>query len=273
MEDIELGIPQDSYPALADWIAADPDNEALIFRKFDRLSTRKLLQMQNELCVLEATLNQLELKDSRLRRSSQHWGPLTSEAQDEQNLEWERAQLTAEIQRKLTEYHQALILQSQIASLRKPPRQVIKRLRGWFMNRGKDSGYSILDDELDLITLKSPSDSDMLFRFIKNYWPLEGTKESRIRDNARYLRLRHVERIVAFISTFAAAAETTGAIYGLYFETDQSSRLAMVGIFTLVFGLSLRFLTNARRVEIFVATAAYGAVLVVFVSKNLLQPG
>lgn len=128
----------------------------------------------------------------------------------------------------------------------------------------------------------------MLFRFVKRYWPLEvcsrnpkagrkltlhmkGTNGSRIRDNARYLRLRYVERIVASISTFLAAAETSGAIYGLYFITDQSVRLAMVGVFTFVFGLSLRFLANARRLEIFVASATYGAVLVVFVSKNLVQ--
>ena len=47
----------------------------------------------------------------------------------------------------------------------------------------------------------------------------------------------------------------------------------MIAAFTLLFGLSLRFLTNAKRAEIYGSSAAYAAVLVVFVSGNLGQPG
>lgn len=103
MEDPELGIPRDSYPALADWIAADPDNETLVFRKFDRLSTRKLLQMQNQLCIMEAALNQLECEISQAPYSK-HRETFTDEAQDKECPEWRRMRLAGEIKRKLTEY-------------------------------------------------------------------------------------------------------------------------------------------------------------------------
>jgi hypothetical protein len=44
------------YLSLAAWIAHDPDNETYVFRKFDRLSARNLLNLQNELIALEAEL-------------------------------------------------------------------------------------------------------------------------------------------------------------------------------------------------------------------------
>jgi hypothetical protein len=46
-------------------------------------------------------------------------------------------------------------------------------------------------------------------------------------------------------------------------------RLGMVAMFTAIFAAVIGLLTNARRAEIFGSTAAYAAVLVVFVSGNL----
>lgn len=58
-------------------------------------------------------------------------------------------------------------------------------------------------------------------------------------------------------------------IVTLYFISKQSARLGMIAAFTSFFALTVGLLTDARRVEIFGATAAYTAVLVVFVSGNL----
>jgi len=46
----------------------------------------------------------------------------------------------------------------------------------------------------------------------------------------------------------------------------------MVALFTSLFGAIIGLLTNARRPEIFASTAAYTAVLVVYVSTNLGPP-
>lgn len=48
-------------------------------------------------------------------------------------------------------------------------------------------------------------------------------------------------------------------------------RIGMVSLFTLLFAGLVAVLTNARRAEVFGATAAYAAVLVVFVSSGLGQ--
>ena len=47
--------------------------------------------------------------------------------------------------------------------------------------------------------------------------------------------------------------------------------MALIGIFTVLFAGSVGLLTAASRAEVFAATAAYAAVLVVFVSGN--RPG
>jgi hypothetical protein len=60
-----------------------------------------------------------------------------------------------------------------------------------------------------------------------------------------------------------------GAIIGLYIITDPKRRLIMIGSFTVLFALSVGLLANARRAEVFAGTAAYAAVLVVFVSGDL----
>lgn len=46
-------------------------------------------------------------------------------------------------------------------------------------------------------------------------------------------------------------------------------RLGMVALFTSMFAFTVGLLTNARRAEIFGSTAAYAAVLVVYVSQGL----
>jgi Na+/phosphate symporter len=76
---------------------------------------------------------------------------------------------------------------------------------------------------------------------------------------------------VALINTVAAAALIIGAIIGLYFVRAPGKRLGLVTMLTGCFALCVWLLTNARRAEIFVATATYAAVLVVFVSGNLGQ--
>lgn len=60
MSDIEVVTPRDGYPALAEWISRDPDYETLIFRRFDRLAARNLLNMQSELLVMEAKLDKMD---------------------------------------------------------------------------------------------------------------------------------------------------------------------------------------------------------------------
>ena len=113
--DIELAIPRapraprDGYPALAAWIAHDPDNESYVFRKFDRLSARNLLYLQSQLIALEGTLDRLdeetqESQDMELRLSAQRWETFEKNAEDPNRPESPRMELTKVLQKKIKEY-------------------------------------------------------------------------------------------------------------------------------------------------------------------------
>jgi len=53
---------RDGYPALSEWIARDPDHETFIFRRFDRLTARNLLNLQSQLLEIEQKLDDLDQK-------------------------------------------------------------------------------------------------------------------------------------------------------------------------------------------------------------------
>jgi hypothetical protein len=77
---------------------------------------------------------------------------------------------------------------------------------------------------------------------------------------------------VAVLSILLAAILLVGSIVNLYLVQDNLKRLGLVGVYTVVFSASIGILSNARRAELFTSTAAYAAVLVVFVSGNLAAP-
>lgn len=107
---VELGVVRDGYPALASWIARDPDNESFIFRKFDRLSARNLLHLQSQLIALEEKLDRLDEQTRRSpdlapRLSARRWETFVQYAADEARPEErKRMQLAKEIQVKIKEY-------------------------------------------------------------------------------------------------------------------------------------------------------------------------
>jgi hypothetical protein len=84
-----------------------------------------------------------------------------------------------------------------------------------------------------------------------------------------------VQRVVAIVNVLVASILIIGAVVGLYKLRNQSDRIRLgsIAAFTALFSISLALLTNARRAEIFAATAAYTAVLVVFISGDLGNNG
>jgi hypothetical protein len=79
----------------------------------------------------------------------------------------------------------------------------------------------------------------------------------------------HIVRTVHVLGLILAAILLIGAITTLYFVASAEAKLGLVAMFTVLFAASVALCTNAKRAEVFAATAAYAAVLVVFVSGDL----
>ncbi len=86
-----------------------------------------------------------------------------------------------------------------------------------------------------------------------------------------YVSEVNIGRFVAILSTILAAVLLFGAIISLYLVQEPQAVLGMLSGWTVLFAACVGLLTNAKRGETFAATAAYAAVLVVFVSGNLGQ--
>ena len=65
--------PTDGFPAVAEFMARDPDHETYVFRKFKRLTGRTLLHLQSELIDLEQQLEDLDRDAARSPDMEQNW--------------------------------------------------------------------------------------------------------------------------------------------------------------------------------------------------------
>ena len=86
--DAENATERTGFRALAHSIAINPDYEAFIFRKFDRLGARNLLHLEGRLAYLEWKLDQADeqaarSKDNETLRSTRVWEAFEENAKDE----------------------------------------------------------------------------------------------------------------------------------------------------------------------------------------------
>jgi hypothetical protein len=164
-------------------------------------------------------------------------------------------------------------LQSQIVGLHRPSKRLLQALKTVFDEKVLviDGGQQILDVPSDLITLRPPLDTDLLSRSVRKYWIGRSNVLVGADDGTRYFLESNVQRVVIIISTIFAAVLLVGAITTLFFVRNAGAKLGILAGFTSLFAASVGGLTSAKRQEVFAATAAYAAVLVVFVSGDFNQ--
>ncbi|EJT68618.1 hypothetical protein GGTG_13808 [Gaeumannomyces tritici R3-111a-1] len=164
----------------------------------------------------------------------------------------EQMRMLKELQVAIKEYHEALDLQHRISNLARPNKRVVGAYRSWLTKPTRRLGGLpglFLDDESDLVAIKTPKDHDYLSELLRRHWPAA-----------------RVESYDGGI--FIAVALLVGSITGFLYVDAPLIKALMIAGFTGLFAISLGLIINARRPEVFAATAAYAAVLVVFVSNQ-----
>lgn len=134
---------------------------------------------------------------------------------------------------------------------------------------------------------------DLLSRFLRDHWPWHwhrrrgdadddesggggggvATMTHHLGGAGGHVAERRIAAAVGGISAVVAMFLLIGAVVSLYVVTEPDRRLAMIGCYTVLFAAAVAVMTSARRAEVFAATAAYTAVLVVFVSGDLGSGG
>ncbi|SPQ17690.1 7b5b95ba-d0a0-49c5-afdd-8d11b7609188 [Thermothielavioides terrestris] len=263
------------------------------FRRFGALSAEDLLYRQAELVELERSLRAYQQDDKGSghpdrEHYARNWDKLQRSGDsdvDEGNdgLQWETI---LEIRHKLKEYHEALIRHRQVMELRQPLPSQIKALDEWMRRPSMGNVYLEGPDRKiwsepnleDMVTLiPQPPDENFTTEFtvklVHQYNKLLGRhihKEETgdLLQNAVRYRDEGIFRVLKILTTLVASLLPVGGIAVLYTIQSMPGRLAATAAFTALFSFSLSLITTASTKDIFSATAAFAAVLVVFVGTT-----
>ncbi|KIW64272.1 hypothetical protein PV04_09219 [Phialophora macrospora] len=284
------------YNALAGCIGTYPS--LAVFRRFLILNARNLLCMQAEIIHLEHGLrltirNDREAVDSVRSRFEYEIEVLKGPHKDQRDgVQWQR---TLELRRLLKEYNEALLQferlcrlapanEADLSVLRELTEKSDERGESWL--RGCE--FDTWEDEHfdDLTSLAGHhEDKDALSRFIDNivrsvYHRHIGHKRhdpisvietwgsaGRPRTIINYPD-KHVTTTIDTLSTILASILPTVAALGIYLINNQMKRMAAIVLSTLLFSTTLTLIARPKRVEVFTASAAFAAVLVVFVGNS-----
>jgi hypothetical protein len=285
--------PKEHLEGFADFAHFIGSDETLsIYRRFASLGARNLTYLQAELQYLEQQLDDIDKEDKKLldnngtsnekhmiNAAARAWEAFSGLAEDGDERQKKKMELILRIREvmklygkneretqqniRLMSVEKATLRRSQILALGKP-KDSLAGFTNWFRSRKPflGSSWHLLDDEDDLMALKAEPDADRLSTFIQRYFgyylrvPKADMPESW--EGMYYFPNERVVWVVAILSVLLAAILLFGAILALYFvpAEQMGRRLIVVGCFTTGFAASIGLLTNAKRVEIFAATAA-----------------
>jgi len=89
----------------------------------------------------------------------------------------------------------------------------------------------------------------------------------------RFFHVSRIERLAVSVVVLVIVILLAAPVFGMYRITWMGTHastffnIALLMAFALLFSVAMGFLTGAKRAELFAATAAYSAVLVVFIGN------
>ncbi|KAI4104672.1 MAG: hypothetical protein LQ339_003750 [Xanthoria mediterranea] len=273
------------YPKIAALANADPS--FLIYRKFGWLHNRLLLYLQDELVALEYKLNKLD----RNTFANDNDVKLKSRREDYNNPGLRR-DTVKQIAEKLKEYDEHLLRFQKIQAIKRPTlrnqtsfynfmaqtRSIVSSESNW-IREGVDLAALAHEDEpgwfsaflVDLFHKISTRATQALFR----------TREQETitgHERAFLVSAHRLDIFLRLVLTVLAAVLLLLPVVILFelqptdparVRRNAGLQILIVFVLTLVFSAACSVATKASRQQVFTATAAYCAVLVVFLSNTL----
>ncbi|MCJ1383050.1 hypothetical protein MMC17_006163 [Xylographa soralifera] len=157
------------YPRFSAFL--DSEEDLMIFRRFGTLHSRLLLHKQDQLRVLETTIEQMDAEDHRTvdaRRylMSREWND--RRVDDAMAM---RKRVLEDVEQKLLEYGKLLLQTRQILALTKPSSYDVQNVWNYIGNEKPfveaESLYILMKD--DLVSLSPGTESALVNRFIEDF--------------------------------------------------------------------------------------------------------
>ncbi|KAI0197873.1 hypothetical protein F4808DRAFT_437863 [Astrocystis sublimbata] len=259
-----------SYKRYAEFLSSDGD--LLIFRRFGALNARIGLLLQDRVSELEERLAALEKEYSR------DSDPINSGSLRDDMPE--RQDLLNEITCQLSQYNAFLIQQTQLREYVRAPRRDVKNLRRWHDNYDRraidEEEQRYLEHNQDLIRLKSINktpvrnwlDNSLVLRTLsiwqKKSRPVPGYEA----NNVSYYSNTSMDAFASLVIVSIGASLLIIPLWILQTIENLQVKLAVITSFVLLFLLVLSFILVSKPFEALGATAAYAAVLMVFLQVS-----
>ncbi|KAI9773663.1 MAG: hypothetical protein M1840_006937 [Geoglossum simile] len=255
------------YPRLAAFMESDESFK--MYRHFGYIHTRVLLHLQCELADMETRLKVMDERDSQDESSKVF---LQSQKRDSKGNP-ERGILLSEFCVKLKEYDELLLLTQQISTIPHPRPRNFRSLTNYMANEkplvSRESRF--INHGEDFVAPVAQREGGWLDELIERalcQWPCWPTKfffaspSQRNKTDNPYIHYYDKARISALVRlsiTITAAVILIIPVFVLFGTAGRTAGLTKVLIiflFTLAFAAALALSTQAKRHEIFAATAA-----------------
>ncbi|KAF4308475.1 hypothetical protein GTA08_BOTSDO04345 [Botryosphaeria dothidea] len=281
---------QEGYPRLAAFKACEPSFS--LYRGFSYVHSRLILDLQAKIAALENELDDLdeeefEDEDKRIRLSSvkEDIEAARTASPDQRH----RQHILEELRVNVLHYDELLIKAKQLAAFQRPNNRDYCSVRAYFWNfrplAKKEEKY--IKCREDLVSLRNGREwagfdqwveTSLLklsrkIPFIKKAFCPPDLKRKTEDEDIRYLSPSRIEKFVGLIITAIVFVLLVLPVIGMYRLAsfgDTKDIFAAIGVmivFTLLFAAAMSLLTKARRHELFAASAAYCAILVVFITN------
>jgi len=234
------------------------------------------------LLLKQAELHDLEGQLDRMDATQAATGDSDDESRFQVRREYqcrERKSLLRQIENKLKDYESLLIAQSVMESFSTPQKRNVNSYRNWLNGQAELIHYEMnfLNDRKDLIALSNEEDYTVLENVADKVlgerlarrllMDKDGLAQT---DNPHVLlysstRIGIMARL--FIMLLVAASLLLPIVLLDLVKSEPKIHILVTVLFTMGFGSALVLLTRARKHDIFAATAAYCAVLVVFLGN------
>ncbi|KAK0509127.1 hypothetical protein JMJ35_008498 [Cladonia borealis] len=275
----------DEYPAGYGKIAAiaDLDSDFLICRKFGFLHKYALLYLQDELVEIEEDLERLdkwEFRDGDPKN-------LVSRRRDRGLGHEARQKLIARLHAKLKQYDEAVLRLKELQAIKRPTMRAQSNVYNLINNTQSLAGCEAdwICQGPDLAAVACGTEHRWLNTFLEdalNWLPTRVIlavfrgSEQKAKTGSEELNLLSADRVdilLRFVIATIAAILLLVPVLVLFrlqptsredFERKSNYQILTIFGFALAFSASCSMSTKARRQVFFIATAAYSAILVLF---------
>ncbi|KAK0644301.1 hypothetical protein B0T16DRAFT_460373 [Cercophora newfieldiana] len=260
----------EGYPAFSKWMASSED--FLILRRFRKVNTRALLYLQNKVARLEEDLDNIDASARQMPDEFADSGTFRGDPLAARTATMERAIPL------LQQYNEFLVTYSQVNSWSTAQKYHTQNLDNWFWNhRGaiceEEQEFASHKDDL-VAVLNRPKTP--LRQLIEKFMPLLDTRLFRSAPREQhvsspttvYLSNKRLDAVVFGVVITLGLLLLLGPMWTLHFVVDGVKRLGIITGFIFLFTALLSSATIAKPFEVLAATAAYAAVLMVFLQMS-----